>query len=78
MAEIDTIRKAARGIFEAQGPGKTGWLWGRAERIVRNIEGICRLSEIVEANLAIVLLCLTAAGYLAEVSMAGCGDESGS
>ena len=78
MAEIDTIRKAARGIFEAQGPGKTGWLWGRAERIVRNIEGICRLSEIVGANLAIDMVCLTAAGYLAEVSMAGGGEESGS
>jgi len=78
MAEIDTIRKAARGIFEAQGPGKTGWLWGRAERIVRNIEGICRLSEIVGANLAIDMVCLTAAGYLAEVSMAGGGEEMSS
>jgi hypothetical protein len=78
MAEIDTIRKAARRIFESQGPGETGWLWERAERIVRNIEGICRLSEIVDANLAIDMLCLTAAGYLAEVSMAGGGGESGS
>ena len=78
MAEIDIIRKAARRIFEGQGPGKTGWLWGRAERIVRNIEGICRLSEIVGANLAIDMFCLRAAGYLAEVSMAGGGEEMSS
>ena len=78
MAEIDTIRKAAREIFEAQGPGKAGWLWGRAERIVRNIEGICRLSEIAGANLAIDMVCLRAAGFLAEVSMAGGDEENGS
>jgi len=80
MAEIDIIRRTARQIFSAARPavGQGSWLWGRAERIVHNIEAICRLSEIAEANLAIDMFCLTAAGYLADVSLASGGEEMSS
>jgi HD superfamily phosphodiesterase len=76
MAGIDTIKEVARQILSAAGQG--GWLWGRAERIVGNIGGICRLSEIVEANMAIDMFCLTAAGYLADVGPASGSEEASS
>ena len=53
-------------IAEETISGCSKWLWDRSRRIVRNCELICRLGEIVEANLPIERFCLTAAAYFSD------------
>jgi hypothetical protein len=76
MPEIDVIREIAQQVLRV--PTLTGrtdnWLWDRAQRLVRNIEHICRLPELVETNLAIDRFCLMAAAYFVETGFARYAD----
>lgn len=62
MSDIDFVKK----IAEESVGGSGKWLWDRARRIVHNCELICRLDEIVQANLPIERFCLTAAAYFSD------------
>lgn len=62
MSDIEFVKQLAQETLA----GSSKWLWDRSRRIVRNCEFICRLDEIVEANLPIERLCLTAAAYFCD------------
>lgn len=68
MPEIDAVRKTAQQVLAI--PTVTGkcdnWLWDRTQRVVRNVDHICRMSEISEANLAIDRFCLICAAYFSD------------
>lgn len=68
MPEIDAVRKTAQQVLAI--PTVTGmcdnWLWDRTQRVVRNVDYICRMSEISEANLAINRFCLICAAYFSD------------
>jgi hypothetical protein len=76
MSEIDIIREIAQQVLKV--PTLTGkmdnWLWDRAQRLVRNVEHICRLPELDEANLPIDRFCLTAAAYFVDCGFARYAD----
>jgi hypothetical protein len=76
MPEIDVIREIAQQVLTVPTlAGATGnWLWDRAQRLVRNIEHICRLPELAEANLAIDRFCLMTAAYFVEAGFARYAD----
>ncbi len=72
MSEIDNIKQVAQQALTAQtiagATDKT--LWDRAQRLVRNIEHICQLPEIMDKNLSIDRFCLMAAAYFTDASFA--------
>ena len=76
MSEIDVIREIAQQALTV--PTLTGqkdnWLWDRAQRLIRNVEHICRLPELTEANLAVDRLCLIAATYFSDAGFARYAD----
>ena len=76
MSEIDVIREIARQVLTVPTPAGTNdnWLWDRTQRVVRNVEHICRLPELVKANLAVDRFCLTAAAYFADAGFARYAD----
>ena len=49
MSDIDFIKQIAEDAIS----GASKWLWDSSRRIVRNCDLICRLSEVVAANLPI-------------------------
>jgi hypothetical protein len=79
MSEMEVVRGVARRVLT--GPTECGaadsWLWERAERVLRNVERISRMPELVTADAAIDRFCLRAAAYLSDagyVSHNGCRD----
>ncbi len=68
MAEIEAVREIARQCLTApSGDGFVDyWLWDRAQRILRNVEHICRLPELTGEDVAIDRFCLTSATYFAD------------
>ena len=68
MSEIEVIRKIAREILRASAPAQMNdkWLWNRNQRVLQNVELICKLPEVVDANLAIDLFCLTGATFFSD------------
>ncbi len=76
MSEIDIIREVARQVLMV--PTLTGtpdnWLWDRAQRIVRNVEHICRLPELVKQDLAVDRFCLIGAAYFSDTGFARYSD----
>jgi len=62
MSDIGLLKQIAEETIA--GPSK--WLWDRSQRIVQNCLQICRLEEIVKANLPIENFCLTAAAYFSD------------
>jgi len=76
MSEIDVIREIARQVLTV--PTLTGqidnWLWDRTQRLLRNIEHICRLPELVEANLPIDRFNLITATYFSDSGFARYAD----
>jgi len=68
MSEIDIIREIARQslcVSTATGAADN-WLWDRTQRLLRNVERICELPELAEANLPIDRFALVAAAYFCE------------
>ena len=68
MSDIATIRRIAREVLTRPAPGgdEDNWLWDRTQRILRNVEHICRLPELVEADVPIDRFCLITATCFAE------------
>ena len=68
MTHLETVKQLAQQLLMA--PSTMGlantWLWDRTQRIVRNVDTICNLPEIAEANIAINRFCLTSAAYFAD------------
>ena len=71
MSELDIVADLAKGILTTIAPGGGGdeFLWDRAQRLVRNVEHICRLPELAEVSLQIDRFCLIAATYFSEVGL---------
>ncbi|MEN8126249.1 MAG: hypothetical protein ABFR90_00420 [Planctomycetota bacterium] len=65
MPESDVICQIAQQTLVA--PDSRGscdnWLWDRTQRIVRNVECICRLPELAEQAIALERSCLVTAAY---------------
>jgi hypothetical protein len=76
MSEIDVIREIAQQVMMVPTFAGTtdNWLWDRAQRLVRNVEHICRLPELTEANLPIDRFCLTVAAYFVDCGFARYAD----
>lgn len=76
MSEIDVIREIAQQVMMVPTLAGTtdNWLWDRAQRLVRNVEHICRLPELTEANLPIDRFCLAAAAYFIDCGFARYAD----
>ncbi|HIJ66985.1 MAG TPA: hypothetical protein HPP87_00650 [Planctomycetes bacterium] len=76
MSETDVIREIARQVLTVPTLAGTedNWLWDRAQRLVRNVEHICRLPELAEAKLAIDRFCLTAGAYFSDAGFARYAD----
>jgi len=68
MPEIDLVRETAQQTLKVSTLTGTddNWLWDRSRRVVRNVEHICKLPEIAEANLAIDRFCLACAAYFSD------------
>ena len=79
MSGIDAVREIAEQVLGATTvAGRTStWLWDRAQRLVRNVEHICRLPEIAQADLPIDRLCLIAAAYLGDSGFVMYADAKG-
>lgn len=68
MPKIDVIRQIAREVLTSPSLGEEtdNWLWDRTQRILRSVEHICRLPELVEADVPIDRFCLSAATCFAD------------
>lgn len=77
MPEIDVIREIAKGVLVIPTlSGQTdSWLWDRAQRLLRNVEHICRLPELMETGLAVDRFCLASAAYFVEAGFARYADS---
>jgi len=68
MSQLDIVMQSAQQLLNIQAP--TGRpdnsLWDRAQRVVRNLEHICRLPELLETSSQIDLFCLTTATYFCD------------
>jgi len=78
MSELDTIRKVAQQALGVSDQGGTtdNYLWDRAQRIVRNVEQICRLPELAVNDLQIDRFCLLSAAYFADGRLGACEPGS--
>lgn len=76
MSEIDIIRQIAQQVLTVSTlTGQTDtWLWDRTQRIVRNVEHICRLPELLKEKLAVDRFCLIAATYFSDAGFACYAD----
>ena len=72
MSEIDVIREIAQQALTVNTLSGTrdNYLWDRTQRLVRNIEHICRLPEIADTNLAVDRFCLIGATYFSDAGFA--------
>ena len=68
MAQVDTIKEIAQKtlLFPTGSGMRNNWLWDRTQRIVGNVEIVCRMPEVAGANMAVDKFCLTAAAYFAD------------
>jgi hypothetical protein len=76
MAEMDIIREIAQQVLIVPtiSGEKDNYLWDKAQRIVRNVEHICRLGEITSKNLSVDRFCLTGAAYFCDSGFARYSD----
>jgi hypothetical protein len=76
MSEIDVIRDIARQCLTVSTLSGTvdNWLWDRTQRILRNVEHVCRLPELVAADIPIDRFCLIAATCFADSGFAHYAD----
>jgi hypothetical protein len=76
VSEIDVIKEIARQILTVPTLAGTAdnWPWDRAQRLVRNVEHICRLPELTEADSAVDRFGLTTAAYLSDAGFARYAD----
>jgi hypothetical protein len=72
MSKLDVIGQFAREILAVKTPasGLDYSLWDQAQRLVRNIEHICLLPELLEARPNIDCFCLSIAAYFCDTGFA--------
>jgi hypothetical protein len=73
MSQEEVI-KIARRVLSAENSSSDaadGWLWGRTQRLLRNVEAILSLEELAGANLPVDRFCLTTAVYFSEAGFSG-------
>lgn len=77
MSELDIVRQIAQQVVAMPTLSGTNdhWLWDRTQRIVRNVEHICRMPELAEHAKSIDRFCLLAATYFADSGLAHYLDE---
>jgi hypothetical protein len=76
MSELDIIREIAQQVLVVptlKGT-KDNSLWDRTQRLVRNVEHICRLPEVAQADTQIDRSCLIAAAYFSDAGFARYAD----
>jgi hypothetical protein len=77
MTELETIKGLAKEVLttskDSMGLGR--YLWDRTERLARNIEHICDLSELARGGFEIDRFCLLSATYFSETGFAGLLDK---
>jgi hypothetical protein len=76
MSELDIIREIAQQVLivpTLKGT-KDNSLWDRTQRLVRNVEHICRLPEVVKLESQIDRFCLIAAAYFSDAGFAHYAD----
>ena len=78
MSEIDVIREIAKqALMVPTLSGTTDtWLWDKTQRLLRNVEHICRLPELTASNLPIDRFALIAATYFCDSGFAKYADVS--
>jgi hypothetical protein len=76
MSELDVIRQMAQQALNVPTLAgiKDNWLWDRTLRILRNVEHICRMPELVSQTLSIDRFCLIAATYFSDSGFAHYSD----
>lgn len=76
MSEMDVIRQIAEETMKV--PTLAGvndnWLWDRTLRILRNVEHVCRMPELLDKNIPVDRFCLIAAAYFADAGFARWAD----
>lgn len=77
MPEIDAVQKIAQQVLTKRSVTGTcdNWLWDRSQRVVRNVEYICQMSEISKSNLAIDRFCLICATYFSDAGFLHYSDS---
>jgi len=72
MSELDIVRETARHALIITGAGGSfdGFLWDRAQRLVRNVGHISRLPELNKPGLQIDHFCLLTATYFNDAGTA--------
>jgi len=72
MSDLDIVRDLAREVLTISKPNckADGFLWDRAQRLVRNVEYICLLPEVAKDKLQIDHFALIAATYFSEAGLA--------
>jgi hypothetical protein len=80
MSQLDSVIQSAKQVLSIQTltgrPDNS--LWDRAQRVVRNIEHICRLPELHKINSQVDLFCLTAAAYFCDAGFTRLAYPNGS
>lgn len=76
MSEIDIIREIAKQVLSIKTlTGQTdNWLWDRTQRLLRNVEHICRLPEISKSGSFVDRFSLIAATYFSDSGFAHYAD----
>lgn len=71
MSELHRIRELAKQALVIPTPTNESdyRLWGRAQRLVRNVEHICELPDLAQANLQIDRFCLVTATYFSDAGL---------
>ncbi|MHC4131527.1 MAG: HD domain-containing protein [Planctomycetota bacterium] len=73
MTELETIKELAKGVLvtsrDSMGLGR--YLWDRTQRLGRNVEHICDLSESAQTSFEVDRFCLLSATYFSETGFAG-------
>ncbi|MDO8303785.1 MAG: hypothetical protein Q7T18_11135 [Sedimentisphaerales bacterium] len=80
MSELDIIREIAQQVLVVptlKGT-KDNSLWDRTQRLVRNVEHICRLPEVVKLESQIDRFCLIVAAYFSDSGFAHYADAEDS
>ncbi|MHC4843569.1 MAG: HD domain-containing protein [Planctomycetota bacterium] len=73
MTELEIIKGLAEEVLTTSKDslGLGSFLWERTQRLARNIEHICELSEISQSGIEIDRYCLLCATYFSETGFAG-------
>jgi hypothetical protein len=72
MTELETIRGLAKEVLTTSkdSVGLGSFLWERTQRLARNVEHICELSEIAQSGIEVDQYCLLCATYFSETGLA--------